>query len=81
VVNLGSGADHRVVDTAGVVNGLAGDGAGAGYVERGAGTGLLSSSGKRLLGYEPQIEFGDGLNNVHGWSADNWANIQMSAEF
>lgn len=33
-INLGSGEDHRVVDTASVVNGLAGDEVGAGYIER-----------------------------------------------
>ena len=45
-INLGSGEDHRVVDMAGVVSGLAGDDAGAGYVERrdwSVKTGLLSS--------------------------------------
>ena len=45
-------------------------------------TRLLSSidKAKRLLGYEPQTEFEDGLKNVHGWFVGNWANIQMSAE-
>jgi len=46
VVNLGSGEDHRVVDMAGVVNGLAGGEAGVVYIERrgrDVKTGLLSS--------------------------------------
>ena len=44
-INLGSGEDHRVVDVAGVVNVLAGDEVGAGYVEGGwdGETGLFSS--------------------------------------
>lgn len=45
-INLGSGKQHRVVDMAGVVSGLAGDEAVAGYIERGdrdIKTGLLSS--------------------------------------
>ena len=33
-INLGTGVDHRVVDMAGVVNGLAGDEAGVVYIER-----------------------------------------------
>ena len=34
----------------------------------------------RLLGYEPQTEFEDGLTNVHGWSAENWSDIRGCAE-
>jgi hypothetical protein len=69
---------------AGVVNGLAGDEAGAGYIERrdrDGETGLLSSSGKRLLGYEPQTEFEDGLKNVHGWFAESWGDMRGGGEF
>ena len=44
---------------------------------------LLSSveKAKRLLGYEPQMEFEDGLKKVHEWFVDNWENIERSAEF
>jgi len=36
---------------------------------------------KRLLGYEPQMGFEEGLKKVHAWFDDNWANIERSAEF
>jgi UDP-glucose 4-epimerase len=36
---------------------------------------------KRLLGYEPQMEFEDGLKKVHAWFVENWADIERSAEF
>ncbi|MGB7001028.1 MAG: hypothetical protein WBE22_03300 [Halobacteriota archaeon] len=44
---------------------------------------LLSSieKAKRLLGYEPQMGFEDGLNRVHEWFTDNWEIIERSAEF
>ena len=44
---------------------------------------LLSSitKAKRLLGYEPQRGFEDGLKKVHAWFEDNWGNIGRSAEF
>ena len=44
---------------------------------------LLSSieKAKRLLDYQPQMEFADGLKKVHGWFVENWENIKKSAEF
>ena len=68
------------------MNGLVGDEAGAGYVERrgrDVKTGLLLSieKAKKLLDYEPQMEFEDGLKQVHGWFVENWEDIKRSAEF
>ncbi|MBC8521084.1 MAG: hypothetical protein H8D26_03725 [Methanomicrobia archaeon] len=44
---------------------------------------LLSSieKAKRVLDYEPQTAFEDGLNRVHEWFVGNWKNIEKSAEF
>jgi nucleoside-diphosphate-sugar epimerase len=44
---------------------------------------LLSSIEKanRLLGYEPQMGFEEGLKKVHEWFTENWADIERSAEF
>ena len=44
---------------------------------------LLSSieKSKRLLDYEPQMEFEEGLKKVHEWFVENWGNIERSAEF
>ena len=44
---------------------------------------LLSSieKAKRLLGYQPQMGFEEGLKKVHEWFVENWENIEGSAEF
>ena len=44
---------------------------------------LLSSieKAKRVLDYEPQMEFEDGLKEVHEWFVENRENIKKSAEF
>jgi len=60
--------------------------AGVLYVERrnwDVKTRLLSSIGKakRLLGYQPQMEFEEGLKKVHEWFLENTENIKRSAEF
>jgi len=85
-INLGSGKEHRVIDLANMVNTLAGNEVGIKYVERrdwDVKTRLLSSieKAKRLLDYEPQMEFEDGLKKVHEWFTENWENIDKNAEF
>ena len=42
---------------------------------------VLYLKAKRLLGYEPQMGFEDGLKKVHGWFIENWADIERSAKF
>ncbi|MCK4736801.1 MAG: GDP-mannose 4,6-dehydratase, partial [Methanophagales archaeon] len=85
-INLGSGKEHQVIDLANMVNEFAGNEAGIKYVERrdwDVKHRLLSSieKAKRLLGYEPQMKFEDGLKKVHAWFVENWENIEGSAEF
>jgi len=85
-INLGSGKEHRVIDLANMVNELTGNEAGIMYVERrdwDVKHRLLSTieKAKRLLGYEPQMEFEAGLKRVHEWFNDNWDNIKENAEF
>ena len=85
-INLGSGMEHRVIDLANMVNELVSNEAGIKYVERrdwDVKHRLLSSveKAKRLLGYEPQTRFVDGLKKVHEWFVENWENIEESAEF
>ena len=36
---------------------------------------------RRVLHYEPKMDFKDGLKRVHRWFEKNWGNIQKSAEF
>lgn len=85
-INLGSEKEHRVADMARMVNELAGNKAGIKFVERrnwDVKTRLLSCTDKarRILDYDPQTSFEDGLKSVHGWFKTNWADIQKSAEF
>lgn len=85
-INLGSGNEHRVIDMAHVVNKLSSNGAGVVYVDRrdwDVKHRLLSSIDKarRLLDYNPQTKFDDGLEKVHEWFVNNWENIDKSAEF
>jgi nucleoside-diphosphate-sugar epimerase len=85
-INLGSGMEHRVIDLANMVNELTGNEAGISYVERrdwDVKHRLLSSieKAKKLLGYEPQMGFEDGLKKVHAWFVEYWENIERSAEF
>ena len=85
-INLGSGEEHRVIDLGNNVNALAGNEAGLKYIERrdwDVKHRLLSSieKAKRLLGYEPQTGFEDGLKKVHAWFIENWEDIERSAEF
>ncbi len=85
-INLGSGQDQRVIDMAKTVNKLTGNDSGITYIERrdwDVKTKLLSSieKAKKLLDYEPQIKFEDGLEKVHEWFVENLENINNSAEF
>jgi len=85
-INLGSGKEQGVVDMARKVNDIVGNEAGIVHVPRrdwDAKTRLLSSieKAKRLLDYKPQMTFEDGLERVHGWFVENWADVERSAEF
>ena len=85
-INLGSGMEHRVAEMGNLVNGIVGNEAGIEYVERrnwDAKTRLLSSIEKAngLLDYKPEMRFEDGLERVHGWFVENWADVERSAEF
>ena len=85
-INLESGKEYGVIDLANMVNGLAGNETGIKYIERrdwDVKHRLLSSiaKAKRLLGYEPQMGFEDGLKKVHTWFVENWSDRERSAEF
>ena len=96
-INLCSGKEHRVIALANMVNELTGQTlrkfnqkccaeAGIRYAERrdwDVKRRLLSSieKAKRLLGYQPQMEFENGLKRVHEWFVENWENIEKNAEF
>jgi len=84
--NLGSGEEHRVVDMANLVNEITGNKAGIKFVARrdwDVKTRLLSSIDKsrRVLGYEPQKPFEEGIKEAHKWFVDNWEDIDRDSEF
>lgn len=85
-INLGSGIEHKVIDMANAVCKIAGSRAGVVYTERrnwDAKTRLLSSidKAKKLLDYEPNMDFETGLKGVYKWLKANWPDIQRDARF
>jgi nucleoside-diphosphate-sugar epimerase len=85
-INLGSSHETRVGDMAEMVNQLTNNKSGIKYTKRrdwDAKTCLLSSIDKAsdILGYKPKIKFEEGMEKTHQWFADNWENINRSAEF
>ncbi|CEL25004.1 NAD-dependent epimerase/dehydratase [Methanobacterium formicicum] len=85
-INLGSATETRVIDMANMVNELTGNTEGIAYAARrdwDAKTRLLSSieKAKKILGYNPQTTFKDGLKKTHSWFEANWDDIERSAEF
>jgi nucleoside-diphosphate-sugar epimerase len=85
-INLGTGREVAVKDLAAWVNALTGNRAGIVFRERrdwDRKTHLRASieKARRILKYEPGMEFREGLRRVHGWFTENWGNIKGSAEF
>ena len=82
-INLGSGKEHRVIDMANMVNELTGQTFRKSFTK----------NASQLRGKKPllkkqkeeknaaQMEFEDGLKKVHGWSVENWEDIDKNAEF
>ncbi|CEA12622.1 NAD-dependent epimerase/dehydratase family protein [Methanobacterium formicicum] len=85
-INLGSATETRVIDMANMVNELTGNTEGIAYAARrdwDAKTRLLSSieKARKILDYNPQTTFKDGLKKTHSWFVENWDDIERSAEF
>jgi nucleoside-diphosphate-sugar epimerase len=85
-INLGAGREIRIIDLANWINELTGNEAGILYKERrdwDKKNRLLSCIDKAssILGYTPQTEFREGLEETHRWFVENWENIKKSAEF
>ena len=85
-MNLASGVEVKILDMAEKVNELTGNKAGITRVERrvwDTKKRLLASidRAKDLLGYEPMMNFVDGLEATVGWFRANWEEIRRDAEF
>jgi nucleoside-diphosphate-sugar epimerase len=85
-MNLASGREVRIGDLAEKVNALIGNKAG---IRRAAArvwdtkTRLLASvdRARELLGYEPKMDFDEGLSQTIEWFRKNWESIHRDAEF
>src|SRR2546427_3404961 len=85
-INLATGREIRILDLANLVNEVTKNRAGIIFKERrnwDKKNRLVASieKARRILHYEPKMDFRAGLKHVHRWFEKNWANIQKSAEF
>ena len=85
-MNIASGRETNILEMAKLINELTGSQ--AGIVRAPARVWdtkkhLLASidRARDLLGYEPKMDFGQGLLNTIQWFRDNWEDIQRDADF
>ncbi len=84
--NLATGREIRIGDLAQWITEITGNEAGVVFAERrdwDKKNKLLASieKAKRILGYEPNMDFKKGLEHVHDWFKENWQNITDSQAF
>lgn len=82
--NLATGREIRIGDLAQWVNEITGSKAGILFAERrdwDKKNRLLASidKAKRLIGYDPLMDFKEGLGRVYAWFLENWLNIEQSS--
>jgi UDP-glucose 4-epimerase len=82
-INLGTGKEIKIRDLAEWINELTQSDAGIVFRDKrdwDKKPRLLASieKAKRILGYEPQMNFREGLKHVNAWFNENWQNIQVS---
>ena len=85
-MNIASGRETNILEMAHLINQLTGNQAGIARAEPrtwDTKKRLLASidRARELLGYEPQMEFMQGLEATIQWFKDNWEKIQRDAEF
>lgn len=85
-MNLASGKETHIIDMANMVNELTGNKAGLKYIEMrkwDTKLRLLASidMANRLIGYEPEMDFRQGLINNIEWFRENWDSIQRDSGF
>lgn len=84
--NLASGKETSIIDLANMINEAIGNKAGIKFAQRrkwDTKARLLASieRAKKLVGYEPKIDFYEGLMKTIEWFRDHWTDIQKSASF
>jgi nucleoside-diphosphate-sugar epimerase len=85
-MNLASEKETKIGELAEMVNTLTGNKAGIKFVDKrkwDTKSRLWASvdRARKLLGYEPQMSFEQGLKNTIEWFKRNWENIEKSADF
>ena len=85
-MNIASAVETRILDMAARVNELTGNKSGIIMAPKrvwDTKNRLLASidNAKAILGYQPKMEFDEGLKQTIDWFRDNWGNIQRDAEF
>ncbi len=85
-MNIASGVEIKILDMAEKVNAMTGNKAGITRVEHrvwDTKKRLLASidRAKDLLGYQPKMQFDDGLKATVDWFHVNWEDIRRDAEF
>jgi UDP-glucose 4-epimerase len=84
--NIGTGREVRIGDLAEWINELTENKAGTLFAEKrewDKKDRLLASieKARRVLSYEPEMDFKEGLGHVYEWFKENWQNIAKSADF
>ncbi len=84
--NLASGKETMIKDLATMINEIVGNKAGIKYAQKrkwDTKSRLLASIDKarNLVGYEPKVEFKEGLLNAIKWFNENWEDVRKSASF
>jgi nucleoside-diphosphate-sugar epimerase len=84
--NLGAGREIKIKNLAQWINELTENPGGIVYRERRSWdkkNRLLSSieKARKTLGYEPKVDFKEGLGLTYNWFTENWENIKKTAEF
>ena len=85
-MNIASGTEVNILQMAELINELTRNNAGIVRTEHrvwDTKKRLLASidKAKEILGYEPKMDFENGLNNTIQWFKDNWEYIRRDAEF
>jgi len=85
-MNIASGSEVNILEMAERINALTGNASGVVRTERrvwDTKKRLLASidRARELLGYEPKMEFEQGLRTTIQWFQDHWENIRRDAEF
>jgi nucleoside-diphosphate-sugar epimerase len=85
-MNIASGKEIEIIHLANMINGLTDNKAPLKFTDRrkwDTKSRLLASidRAKELLGYNPKMDFEEGLKRTIQWFKENWEKIEASAEF